>query len=47
MTGHTTNKTFDRYLKLESEKMKDLRSRRLSLITSFDNGLAMAFEPFK
>lgn len=31
MTGHTTNKAFDRYLQLEGEKMKSLYARRRSV----------------
>ena len=47
MTGHTTNKAFDRYLQLEGEKMKELRSRRQKLIAAPDNGLTMDFGPVK
>ena len=32
MTGHTTNKAFDRYLQLEGEKMKELYRRRRNLV---------------
>ena len=32
MTGHTTNKAFDRYLQLEGEKMKELYARRESVM---------------
>jgi len=31
MTGHTTNKAFDRYLQLEGEKVKSLYARRQSV----------------
>ena len=42
MTGHTTNKAFDRYLQLEGEKMKELYRRRQTVINSHpDNGLTM------
>jgi integrase len=34
MTGHTTNKAFDRYLQLEGEKMKELYRRRQNLVDS-------------
>ncbi len=36
MTGHTTNRAFDRYLRLEGESMKKLYARRQ---TVSDNGL--------
>ena len=43
MTGHTTNKAFDRYLQLEGEKMRELYARReaLAISTVSDNGLTM------
>lgn len=45
MTGHTTNKAFDRYLQLEGDKMKELFSRRQPLAeTPSDNGLTMDLE---
>jgi integrase len=44
MTGHTTNRAFDRYLQLEGEKMKELYARRETLKTMpADNGLTMDF----
>ena len=33
MTGHTTNKAFDRYLRLEGETMKELYGRRRELLS--------------
>ena len=47
MTSHTTNKAFDRYLQIEGENMKELRSRRQEFIAAPDNGLTMDFEPAK
>ena len=45
MTGHTTNKAFDRYLQLEGEKMKELLARRQPLAQARpDNGLTMGFD---
>ena len=32
MTGHTTNKAFDRYLQLQGEVMKELYGRRKNLV---------------
>jgi integrase len=32
MTGHTTNKAFDRYLQLEGDSMKELYQRRRDLV---------------
>ena len=46
MTGHTTNKAFDRYLNLEASAMKELYSRRQSLITP-DNDPITGFDLFK
>lgn len=36
MTGHTTNKAFDRYLQLEGDTMKELYRRQKNLV-DFDN----------
>jgi integrase len=42
MTGHTTNKAFDRYLQLEGESMRSLFARRQPLTKARpDNGLTM------
>ena len=43
-TGHTTNKAFDRYLRLEGEAMKGLYARRQELLSVPDNALTMNFE---
>ncbi|MDR2947296.1 MAG: hypothetical protein LBV79_11210, partial [Candidatus Adiutrix sp.] len=46
-TGHTTNKAFDRYLRLEGETMKGLYARRQDLLTMPDNALTTNFEDSK
>ena len=46
-TGHTTNKAFDHYLRLEGEAMKDLYALRQDLLTVSDNALTMNFEGLK
>ena len=46
MTGHTTNRAFDRYLQLEGEAMKSLYGRRESLVSS-DNALTMEIRASK
>jgi hypothetical protein len=43
MTGHTTNKAFDRYLRLEGSNMKALYSRRQTVL---DNELITEKTPF-
>jgi len=51
MTGHTTNKAFDRYLQLEGEKMRELYARRGGIVKpsfeNIDNGLTMDLEALK
>ncbi|GHV57819.1 hypothetical protein FACS189460_4990 [Deltaproteobacteria bacterium] len=40
MTGHTTNKAFDRYIQLQGEALKGLYSKRQTAVAA-DNGLTM------
>lgn len=44
MTGHTTNKAFDRYLQLEGDTMKALYGRRQGLLSTPDNTLTTVSE---
>jgi len=45
MTGHTTNKAFDRYIQLQGEALKGLYSQRLAVIS--DPGLTTKKRPIQ